>query len=305
MAKISYRVRNWNTYNQALVQRGDLTLWLDKEMVDCWLCPRPVSRRGRPASYHSDAILTCLVIRYAVGLPYRQTEGFIDSIFKLMGVDLCAPNYSYLCKQAATMALNDNNIAEAASIAIDSSGFKVAGEGEWLVRTHGKKRQRKWIKLHIAVNLETREISANLVTTSNTHDSKVFEQLLPAKVGTILADGAYDSQNVHDVASKKNARALVPPRANAVLGPEPLPGQRESPRDQLILLQELLGDEWRKILGYTMRVHVEGAFSRIKRIFGDKVRSKTMLRQTCEMLTKITVLNRFTSIGMPVAVAIR
>ena len=304
MSKVSYRVKNWNSYNQGLVRRGDLTLLIDESVVRCWQSPEVSKQRGRPSRYHQDAILTCLIIRYAIGLPYRQTEGFICSIFKLMGVDLIARDYSYLCKCANSMALKESEIASANTIAIDSSGFKIAGEGEWLVRTHGKKKRRKWLKLHIAVDVESRIITANVLTPSNTHDARVFEQLVPENIKTILADGAYDSQAIHDKATSAKAHAIVPPRTNSVLGPTPLDGEDESPRDQLILIQDLLGADWSKALGYNMRVHVEGAFSRIKRIFGDKIRSKGTQRQINEMLTKIALLNQFTRIGMPVAVPV-
>jgi hypothetical protein len=36
MKKTQYRVRNWATYNTALGNRGNLTLWVDEEALQAW-----------------------------------------------------------------------------------------------------------------------------------------------------------------------------------------------------------------------------------------------------------------------------
>jgi hypothetical protein len=34
--KTKYRVRNWKEYDQALVSRGDLTIWFSDEAISAW-----------------------------------------------------------------------------------------------------------------------------------------------------------------------------------------------------------------------------------------------------------------------------
>jgi hypothetical protein len=34
--KTKYRVKNWASYDRALVQRGDVTVWLSPETIDSW-----------------------------------------------------------------------------------------------------------------------------------------------------------------------------------------------------------------------------------------------------------------------------
>ena len=43
--KTKYRVANWPAYNQALVRRGDVTVWLSWEAITTWT-PRRSGRRG-------------------------------------------------------------------------------------------------------------------------------------------------------------------------------------------------------------------------------------------------------------------
>ena len=45
--KTKYRVGNWSAYEQALVQRGDVTLWLSADATDAWR-PSPSGRPGAP-----------------------------------------------------------------------------------------------------------------------------------------------------------------------------------------------------------------------------------------------------------------
>ena len=35
--KIAYKVTNWKDYNQALKQRGSLTVWLSDDLEENWL----------------------------------------------------------------------------------------------------------------------------------------------------------------------------------------------------------------------------------------------------------------------------
>ena len=42
--KTKYRVANWPAYNQALVRRGDVTVWVSSEAIAAWTPRRPWSR---------------------------------------------------------------------------------------------------------------------------------------------------------------------------------------------------------------------------------------------------------------------
>jgi hypothetical protein len=34
--QVTYRVRNWKQYNDALVRRGSLTLWVERDTLEAW-----------------------------------------------------------------------------------------------------------------------------------------------------------------------------------------------------------------------------------------------------------------------------
>ena len=88
--KTKYRVGNWSAYEQALVQRGDVTLWLSADATDAWR-PSPSGRPGAPKTFSDCAIETALTRRLVFRVPVRQAEGVWRSVLSLMGVDLAAP----------------------------------------------------------------------------------------------------------------------------------------------------------------------------------------------------------------------
>ena len=84
-----YRVANWAAYDRALVGRGDVTLWLAPEALDAW-APGRVGTRGGQFKYSDLAIETALTLRLIFHLPLRQAEGFLNSLFGMMGIDRSA-----------------------------------------------------------------------------------------------------------------------------------------------------------------------------------------------------------------------
>src|SRR5882757_2627550 len=98
--KGAYRVTNWAKYNEALVNRGSLTLWLDEESLARWEHANDEVKRGRPFVYSDAAVECLLVLREVFRLPYRQTEGLARSLVQLMDVELPIPDYSSLAKRA-------------------------------------------------------------------------------------------------------------------------------------------------------------------------------------------------------------
>ncbi|CAO3356309.1 hypothetical protein [Azospirillum palustre] len=78
-----YRVENWAAYDAALRRRGDLTIWVSPEAIAAWT-PPATGRRGRPSRCSDIAIETGLMMRLAFGRPWRQTEGLLGSLGRIV-----------------------------------------------------------------------------------------------------------------------------------------------------------------------------------------------------------------------------
>ena len=124
--KARYQVKNWRAYDQALQQRGSLTVWVTPEAIAAWR-PPPTGKRGRARRYSDLAIETGHLLRLAFGRPWRQTEGLLRSILALLGVSLGTPDYTTFSRRSVSLSLATAGppTAGPTDVVIDSTGLKV------------------------------------------------------------------------------------------------------------------------------------------------------------------------------------
>lgn len=78
MLALANKLRNWSEYNEALLRRGDITIWLSSDAVAQWYeQERVYDGTGAPRRFTDFAIITCHELRQVYRLPLRQTQGFI------------------------------------------------------------------------------------------------------------------------------------------------------------------------------------------------------------------------------------
>ncbi len=198
----SYKIRNWQAYNEALKRRGSLTIWFDPKMT--WKA-KPTGKRGRQPTYSDAAIQTCLTMKVLFGMALRQTTGFVESLLQLSGLDWSVPDFSTLSRRQKTLAVNIpyRGSQGPPHLLIDSTGIKVEGEGGWNARKHGGAKRRVWRKVHLGIDEKTLEIRAVEFTSSGIGDAPMlpdlFDQIPPdQEIGSVTADGAYDTRKCHD-----------------------------------------------------------------------------------------------------------
>ena len=124
----NYRVRNWPEYNRALVRRGSLTLWVDEQAIAVWRAiHRSDLQGGRPRTYADTAIECAFVVRAVFHLSLRSTQGFLESVVKLMGLELPIPHYTTLSRRqiGLDVGLRLTPSAESRHVVIDTTGLKV------------------------------------------------------------------------------------------------------------------------------------------------------------------------------------
>lgn len=299
MGKSKQKVCNWRQYNQALVKRGSLTLWMDEQAIKHWHCQTHHGRRGRGFHYSDRAIETALMLKSVFKLPLRALEGFINSLFTLMDIPLQSPDYSCISKRAKQVNIQYRLPSQGpvAHLVIDATGLKVYGEGEWKVRKHGKERRRVWRKLHLAVDAQTHAIVAAEISLETVGDNEVLPTLLNRlrrKIEQVSADGAYDTKESHALL-KKGARATIPPRKNAALWEE---GHPRNEAVKALKAGEL--KEWKRASGYHQRSKAETAMYRFKQLISSKLSLRNYNAQVGEALAGVKAVNKMTALGMPV-----
>ena len=149
--KTKYRIRNWREYERGLRSRGDVTIWLSEDAIAAWIPPKN-GLRGGQRRYSNLAVRTALTLRVVFSLPLRQTEGFLDSLLRLMGLNLKAPDHTTLSRRNQIVAVPPltRSYDGPIDLIVDSTGLKILGCGEWNAHKHkASKKRRDWRKLHI------------------------------------------------------------------------------------------------------------------------------------------------------------
>jgi hypothetical protein len=199
-------------YNEALRQRGSLTVWFTDAAIAAWKAAPRTTPGGQP--HYSDlAITTALTLRAVFHLPLRQ--GLIGSVLQRLGLDLLVPDFSTLSRRAQSLELPAQPRATGVHLLVDSSGLMLGGPGEWrsTVPPSGA-------PLHIGFDAVTGRIVASILT--DVDDASQVEPLLDQiadPVELFLGDGGYDRTGVYTALDERHpdAKVIVPPRADAVL----------------------------------------------------------------------------------------
>lgn len=130
------------------------------------------------------------------------------------------PDVNTLCRRQRKLnvAILCRGGAGPLNLLIDSTGIKPDGEEN--ARNHGGSKRRIWRKVHIGIDEETLEVRAGEITGSRIGDAPVLpDQLeqIPAdeQIGSVTADGAYETHKCHEVIATRRAAAVIPPRKNA------------------------------------------------------------------------------------------
>ena len=185
------------------------------------------------------------------------------------------------------------------AIAIDSTGLKRFGRGEWHQEKYELSSKASWRKLHAAVN-QNHYFEACTLTDRFTHDDTQVEPLLEQisePIDHFTGDGAYDETPVYDVvtAHSPNVDVVIPPRSNAVENDTAAPLRNRNIRE--IEEQGRMG--WQKNREYGRRNFGELGFYRYQKILGSSLHAREFGRQEQEVKIGCGVLNKMTSLGMP------
>jgi hypothetical protein len=317
------KIQNWSQYNKSLENRGDFTVLLNTAYLNNM--PIQTGKAGHPTEYTDAVILFLAQLREFMRLPIRQTIGMAKFILNLAGLELKLPSRSTISRRLGSLkvptGLNSNQFTSPIIFLPDSTGLKISGEGEWKVKKHGVEKRREWLKLHIGVDYTSRMIVSSNISSSNASDGKYLKGLLrKAKqncghgkgrkiIEQVVGDGAYGGNDLYRYVEKSGSKLLVPPQINAVVHYDiegdvrngkiiDSPGW-ETRNNYIRDIKRLGRDEWKKQSGYHKRSLAETAMSRLMRIFGGRLKSKTRRNQVAEANIRILLLNTFTSCGLP------
>jgi len=264
------------------------------------------ANRGAPTRYSDGMIQMALVMRSVFRLPLRALEGFVHSIVRLLGWQgVSVPDYTTFCRRQRSLQVTIPRrlSGQPLHVAVDSTGLKIFGEGEWKRLIHGASARRRWRKLHVGVDPDTQQVVACELTADFVTDDQVLPDLLSQlneePLASVAGDGAYDTGDCHQVIAARGAKALIPPRENAV------EWEPDHPRTAIVrAIREKGRKGWKQESGYHRRSLAENAFFRLKTLFGNRLSNRRFDAQCTEAYCRIVALNRMTTLGMPESVPV-
>jgi len=307
---------NWNIYSQMLVDRGDITLYVDPAILNNGKELKRINegKVGRPYRYSTGLILAAFTVKCLFRIGYREASGLLRGIAKELG-SVLSPVHTEIHDRISKLKKKDINLnvrelkkGEKRDIAIDSTGIKEINGGEY--RTYKYDERKRWIKLHVSTDKKTKEILTEAITRENVHDQTQYGILVNPIVKDLKsnsADKGYDSNESFKHAKEHGYKCYIPVRINASTKCEP--ERREAVREQFGLpigkqshnrffkrkeldeWKKKQQERWKKEVHYGDRWIVEGTFARFKGMFGEAVFSKKRVMKNKEILLKIAVYN--------------
>ena len=324
------KVSNWTDYNKSLVKRGEIIFNISEEFSQK-LYYEGAQKRGGFRKYSREMFEFILYIKVLLRFPIRAAIGFATGILsKIFGnKEFKMPNYAHASREINKLDLKiQNHVKPGESIALcfDSTGIKIYSSSDWHQRKYSKSEAsscEKWIKVHIAQDLDSGQILSYEVTSSTTNDCEVIEKLIDKleldneiKVESIRGDGAYDTYKMYEIGHQLGAKVLIPPSATSKAQDE-LSAQTKinnirrkgkkldylKQRDETIkyirqyeTFEEGL-KKWKESSKYHERSRVEATMHRIKRTFGFCTQFKLEKSRCNEITIKMNVLNRMLLLG--------
>jgi len=295
---------DWPSYNRSLVRRGEILFSYD--FLDSWgheIERMNRNKKGKPFVFPDSFILAIGYIRYSFHLPYRQTEGIIKATGKRLPSN---PSYGHICKRINKLSIDikREKIVDDLIIAVDSTGIKVTNRGQWMSDKWHKQNKKGYLKIHVAVDIKTKEILALEVTDEKIHDNRMLKKLvnhvLDSSSGSndqplnmirrisASADGAYDSNSNFRFLEEKGIKLGIKVRKNSIISSN---NNRLRNKEARLQSKDLL--KWKKKRKYGYRWMAETAFSTMKRMFGEHVSATRFDNMVKEMMIKVSLYNLF------------
>jgi transposase len=257
------------------------------------------NKKGKPFVFPNSFILVIGYIRYSFHLPYRQTEGIINATGKNLPAD--PPSYGHICKRINKLNVDindhdrkDDDDDEYIIIAADSTGIKVTNRGQWMDEKWHVQR-KGYLKVHVAVNIKTKEILALEVTNEKVHDGMMLTKLVnhvldkhAPKIESILADGAHDTNRNFRYLEENEITPGIKVRKNSIIS---IRNNRLRNMEARLQAKDLLKCKMKR--KYGNRRIAETAFSTIKRMFGEYVSAIRFENMVNEMMIKVSLYNLF------------
>ena len=275
---------------------------------------------GRPFVYSDALMYWASILRTVLKTSYRLLLGMANHFIEKAGLPPISLTQLYarcnsLCSDVRSegrfLAFGTGNVrpkGHKITLALDATGLSLNKYGSWMAHKWKLKIVTGWIKLHAAVDADTNEILAYVITDEKVGDisctRKLMDLVMAAghDVGKLLADAGYDSKANWRRYTEMGIRVCINIKSSQLKKTVPTGRSRirsygcMSRGAQMRRILEIGRDEWKKEMGYGMRWKVECTFSDLQRMLMDMLRARTKWNCVQETLNKVLAHNLYKNI---------
>lgn len=261
--------------------------------------PWEVKKIGRDP-HPPDVVTFCDVMKVATSRTYDKIESYVEliseKIKKTFNVDR-VPGHSVIHRGMKKLSMKYIRKLiklivmyyrkSGMSIAVDSSGFSSSKRSKYFdVRINEENSRNEFLKLHVAVDIETGIIHHFTVTPGERHDSLEFKRLMKylPQINEAMGDKAYPSRDNCQIVADKGGDPYLHFKENATAKAKGKPAWKHSYYEYTEN-----EDEWMD--KYHQREIVEAVFSSIKQRWEDFISSRRGWLRWRELALKVLVYN--------------
>jgi len=209
--------RNWKSYNEELVVRGEFLLPID--MFDNWyeeLDKMNEGKKGRPYEF-PESFIKIQAVWHQQWVDYRGLEGIASSLERLCLIPY-HDDYTTIWHRVHGMRPEIKLLTYEVEAGSDGTGFKTGNAGEYRTYVYGNLR-RKYVKVIITEDVRTKKLLAVDVKIGEVSEPKVAAKHIELlkekgiKLKKFYGDGAYDTNEIFNVIG--DAESAIKIRKNA------------------------------------------------------------------------------------------
>jgi len=293
--------RDHKALTKTYVLRGQF--FLDLDFVEDWhleLEEMNKNKIGRPYEF-PNSLIECQA-KWIQHFSYRAAQGITEKIVEYSLLPK-SNNYSTISRRAKRLAYNmplcsKDNL----NLSTDGTGMKANMQGEYLEQKHGgkEKKRKPFIKVTITGDPENKDIykidvelegkGCSEPEIAERHMTELISE--GKRIDKFYGDGAFDTHKLFDFCDFRKINPIIKIRQNAVVDP----GGLTSSWLRGVEVKKYLESgyqKWAYEKGYGKRwVGTEGIFSAVKRIFGEKLRSRNVENMCLEARRRFWVYQK-------------
>jgi hypothetical protein len=290
--------RNWSAYNESLIERGHILMdigFIKSQRRE--LTKMNKKKVGRPFLYPDSYVQFLAFLKIGFSISYRTVQGIVRGLAEYIKIEEI--HFTQLRRRIKKMCTNfrdiynNNRIGKSITLVIDASGLTTSKKGNY-IEDKWKKERREYLKLHIAVDVKSKQIVSFRITKGTVHDSKKFVPMIKEisknnNITKTYADKAYDSTVNFNLLNKLHIEPVISIRKNA----SGRTRKCKSRNEQVHLIRKIGYEKYKQLKNTGQRWIAEVVFSSLKRVLGEHLLSRKFSMQKAESTLKIMLYNKF------------